>query len=466
MLFLSVRPAVAHPAHWLRALQQPIMGAIATVFPMARNLLPRVRAGLPPALHHSRFRYYWSGLISAVIGYQGFLFLEFVLMHQLEGSAWALGVLGVVTGVPAIALGVAGGVAADRVDKRRLIGLTQAGIALGLAGLGVLTLTRSVQVWHVLALATAIAGLSSFDSPARSAYFPRLVPREALISAVALNSLVWQSTRVVGPAAAGLVVGLVSEDPMTGIAVAFLAAAALVMLMPLMMALVGVPGTGTAQRHPLRDLADAVRYASADRAVGFLLLLSYLQALFGWSYVVLMPVFAADVLGVGIDRQGGLLAAAGAGASVVTVGLAMGSAGLTRRRGWMVIGGAASTGVALAGFSLTAWLVGSYPLALVLMFVVGFTQTLFNTGAMGALQLIIPDEYRGRVLGLYAMVWGIMPLSGTQAAALARLTGVPVAVALGGVLITVLALAALTSPAIRGLRQGQPPTPAHQRENP
>jgi hypothetical protein len=253
---------------------------------------------------------------------------------------------------------------------------------------------------------------------------------------------------------------------MTGIAVAFLAAAALVMLMPLMMALVGVPGPGTAQRHPLRDLADAVRYASADRAVGFLLLLSYLQALFGWSYVVLMPVFAADVLGVGIDRQGGLLAAAGAGASVVTVGLAMGSAGLTRRRGWMVIGGAASTGVALAGFSLTAWLVGSYPLALVLMFVVGFTQTLFNTGAMGALQLIIPDEYRGRVLGLYAIVWGIMPLSGTQAAALARLTGVPVAVALGGVLITVLALAALTSPAIRGLRQGQPPTPAHQRENP
>ncbi|MEK9658630.1 MAG: MFS transporter [Chloroflexota bacterium] len=414
---------------------------------------------MPPALHHSSFRYYWGGLISAVIGYQGFLFLEFALMHQLEGSAWALGVLGVATGVPAIVLGVAGGVAADRVDKRWLIGLTQSGIMLGLAGLGLLTLTRTVQVWHVLTLSMVIASLSSFDSPARSAYFPRLVPREALISAVALNSLVWQSTRVVGPAVAGVVVALVSSEPMTGIAVAFLASAILVAIMPVMMVLVRVPGPGLAERNPLRDLADAVRYAAEDRVVGFLLVLSYLQALLGWSYVVLMPVFAADVLGVGIDRQGGLLASAGAGASIVTVALAMGGAGLARRRGWMVIGGAASTGVALAGFALTARWVGSYPLALGLIFVVGFTQTLFNTGAMGALQLIIPDAYRGRVLGLYAIVWGIMPLSGTQAAALARLTGVPVAVALGGALITVLALAALASPTIRGLRQGEPPAP-------
>jgi MFS family permease len=424
---------------------------------MQRTALTRARAGVPPALRSAPFRYYWGGLISAVIGYQGFLFLEFALMHQLEGSAWALGVLGVATGVPAIILGVAGGVAADRVEKRWLIGLSQAGISLALASLGVLTLTGAVAVWHVLALAMLIAMLSSFDSPARSAYFPRLIPREALISAVALNSMVWQSTRVVGPATAGVVVGLVSADALTGIGVAFLAAAVLVAVMPLMMVLVRVPAPGTAgRRNPVRDLADAVRYAARNRVVGFLLVLSYVQTLFGWSYMVLMPVFAADVLGVGLDRQGGLLAAAGAGATVVTVTLSLGGAGLARRRGWMVIGGAASAGIALAAFSLTAAWVGSYALAVALMFVVGLTQTLFNTGAMGALQLMIPDEYRGRVLGLYAIVWGIMPLSGTQAAAIARVTGVPVAVALGGLLITVLALAALASPTIRGLRQGEP----------
>jgi MFS family permease len=180
--------------------------------------------------------------------------------------------------------------------------------------------------------------------------------------------------------------------------------------------------------------------------------MSYVFALFGWSYVVLMPVLAADVLGVDPSRQGGLLAAAGLGASVVTVMVAVAGHRLVRRRGLMVIGGGASSGIALTLFALTTQFIGSFWLAVLLIFVVGLTQTVFTTGAMGALQLAVPNAMRGRILGVYAIVWGIMPLSGAQAAFMAGFTGVPVAIAVGGLVIALFALGpALFNPRIRAL---------------
>jgi MFS family permease len=142
----------------------------------------------------------------------------------------------------------------------------------------------------------------------------------------------------------------------------------------------------------------------------------------------------------------------------VTVTLAVLDAPLLQRRGRFVIVGATANGVLLVGFALTSDLVGSFPLAIVFMLGLGVTQMLYTTGTMGSIQLSVDDWVRGRVLGVYGIVWGIQPLSGTQAAFLSQFFGVAVAVALGGVAIVAVAIvAAAVDPSLRRLRTDKPP---------
>lgn len=411
-----------------------------------------MRRWLPPALRSRNYRLYWSGLLVSVSGFQVFQFLQFLLVHEITGSVVALGVLGVANGVPAIVLGVFGGVVADKWDKRKLIIVTQSVSGGAILVLGLLTLFEVVAIWHILVLGVLVSGAGAFDSPARSAYYPRLVDRSIMISAVALNSTVWQSTRIVGPALAGVLVAHAASTTLMGIAVGLFASTAGFAVMVAVMVTLRVPGPAGVRGHAARNLLDGLVYVRSHSIVLFIILMSFVYSFFGWSYVVLLPVFAADVLEVGADLQGTMLASAGAGATVVTLALAFTSGRLVRRRGRMVIGGGASFGLALAGFAWTSEYIGSYPLAVVFMGVLGFTQTLYTTAAMGALQLAVPDHMRGRVFGIYAMMWGIMPLSGTQAAFLAEFVGVPTAVAIGGLIITAMALGpALRNPTLRSL---------------
>jgi MFS family permease len=201
----------------------------------------------------------------------------------------------------------------------------------------------------------------------------------------------------------------------------------------------------------LRSLVEGLGYIRSNPTVAALLLLAFAVAFLGWSFVILMPVFAIDILGVGTDGQGLLLASAGVGATGITVLLAVVNTSLLRRRGLFVVGGAASFGILLIGYSLTAEFAGSFTLAVAFMFGLGVTQMIYTTGTMGSIQLSIPDHVRGRVLGIYGIVWGMQPLSGTQAAFLAGFIGVSGAVAVGGGAIVAL-VAAVAVPGLRTLR--------------
>jgi predicted MFS family arabinose efflux permease len=393
----------------------------------------------------------------SVAGHQMFQFLQFVLVHELTGSVVDLGVLGVANAVPAILLGVIGGVFADRWDKRQLIIVTQAAPALSMVVLATLTITGNVELWHVLMVAMVVSGVGAFDGPARSAYYPRLIEPSAMISAVALNSTIWQSTRIVGPAIAGVIVGSIADVALDGIGVTLYLAASGSVAMIAAVLWIRVPGPGESKGNPMTNLLEGLSYIRANSMLFTLILMAFASALFGWSYIVLMPVFAQDILGVGKSGQGMLLASAGVGATAVTVALAVLDAPLLQRRGWFVIVGAISNGVLLVGFALTSELVGSFPLAMVFMFGLGTTQMLYTTGTMGSIQLSVDDRVRGRVLGVYGIVWGIQPLSGTQAAFVSQFFGVAVAVALGGVAIIAMAvIAAAVNPSLRQLRTDPP----------
>ena len=214
-----------------------------------------------------------------------------------------------------------------------------------------------------------------------------------------------------------------------------------------------VSGAGEVKGNPFRNLADGLGYIRSNPTVAALLLLAFAVAFFGWAFVILMPVFATEIIGVGIDGQGLLLASAGVGSTAVTVLLAVVDAPLFQRRGLFVVGGAASFGILLVGYALTAELIGSYVLAVMLIFGLGVTQMIYTTGTMGSIQLSIPNQVRGRVLGVYGIVWGMQPLSGTQAAFLSGFIGVSGAVAVGGGAIVALAIvAAVAVPGLRTLR--------------
>jgi MFS family permease len=410
---------------------------------------PQVRRSrlVPPALRYPLYRRYWLGVLSSVAGYRMFQFAEFWLAHELTGSALFLGFVGLADAVPAIVLNLAGGAAADRIDKRRLIIATEVAGAGLMAFLGVLTAMDQVAPWHLLVIVGAVAGLNAFNQPARLALYPGYVGREALMGAVALNSAVWQGTRIVGPAVAGGVIAATGTD------VALYASAVGMLGMALVMRTLPSPPAGSDRsRRALDDVVEGLRYIRGNSLFTFLIGMTFFNSFFGMAYVPLMPVFAVDILGVGVEGQGFLLTAGGLGSLLVTTWLGMRSS--NRGRGLFLVSGATLTGSALVGFSLASLYIGSFGLSLALLFAVGAFSSMYMNSITTSLQLMVPDRLRGRVMGFWGMTWNLMPLGGTFAGGLSQLTGVPWAVAIGGFAVVGFALGpALLNPRVRRLGQ-------------
>ena len=418
---------------------------------------PAGRFRLPPAFNYPAYRVYWGGSLASILGFQVFLFSQFNLVHHLTGSAAFIGLTGAASAVPSIFLNLYGGVVADRMDRRRLLLATQMINAAVMALLGALTFTGRVEPWHVVAVSFVSGAVFAFDNPARQSLYPRLVAREALTSAVAFQSVIWQGTRMIGPGIAGLIVANVGGDETLGLAAGFCFAAAGFFVMALAMTRLRIPG-GDSQTgggsSGMQALAEGLRFIRGDSIVMFLILMSFANAFFGGAHLILMPAVASDVLGVGRDLQGWLLAAGGAGS--LSVVLIVGTRRRVRAPAAMIIGGATLYGLLLAAFALTAEWVGSYPLALVLVLAMGVTQSAYMVTIMSSLMLATPDRMRGRVMGVFGITYAMLPLSGLQAGILAEFIGVPMALAIGGFIVSFFALAfAAANPKIRALGRQQ-----------
>ena len=182
--------------------------------------------------------------------------------------------------------------------------------------------------------------------------------------------------------------------------------------------------------------------------------MTFFNSFFGMAYVALMPIFAQDILGQGPGAYGALLGVGGVGSLITT--LVLSSRENPRIRGTLIIGGATMFGLTIATFGLTTYFVGSYPLALAVMFVEGVFASMYMIPIMSSLQTMVPDEMRGRVMGFYGMTWSLMPLGGLQAGAIASfigtLIGAPIAVAVGGLSVSSVVLGpAMVSKRVRNL---------------
>ena len=388
---------------------------------------------VPPALRYPQYRAYWFGTLASVCGFQMLMFAQGWLTYELTGSPLYLGYVAIASALPSIALNLFGGVFADKLDKRKLIFYTQLLTAVIIFILAFLTLFELVRVEHIIGLAFAAGAVNAFDQPARQALYPHLIDRRVIMSAVALNSAIWQGTRIVAPAVAGTIIGLI------GTATAIFVAGAGFVVMAMVILALRVPriesvSTGSA----FGDLWEGLRFIGGSSIFSFLIAMTFFNSFFGMAYITMMPAFAVDVLKVGAEGQGWLMTIGGVGALGVTLLLSTG--GNFRQKGLLIIGGGLAFGLSIVAFALTARFVGSFYLALALMFIMGTASSTYMISIMSSLQLLVPDRMRGRVMGFYGMTWSIMPLGGMQAGAIATFVGVPVAVAIGGGLVAAFAV--------------------------
>ncbi len=393
---------------------------------------------LPPAFRYPAYRAYWFGMLCSVGGFQMFRVAQGWLVYELTGSPLYLGYALAANAVPGIFFNLFGGVFADQLDKRILIMTTQGFTGLLVATLGALTLLDLVAVWHILVIAFLSGGVEAFDTPARQALYPHLINRRAMPSAVALNSSIWQGTRIIAPAVAGFIIDLVNTGA------SFLVAAVGFAVMTGVMASLRIPAIPQgAAGNPVRAMLEGVTFIRRNGVFSFLIGMTFFNSFFGMAYVMLMPVFAVDVLEVGARGQGFLLGVGGVGSLVTTLWLgARSGGGSPGHRGWRIIGGAALFGLSLVAFGLTAHFLRSYPLALALMALLGCSNSVYMISIQSSLQLLVPDQMRGRVMGFYGMTWSIMPLGGLVAGALASVAfiGATFAVAIGGLAVVAFAV--------------------------
>ena len=404
---------------------------------------------VPISMRYGQFRYYWLALLAGVTGHQ--MLLNFTmgwLLFDLTGQERDLAFLGIAIAVPALALNVVGGVLADRFEPKVLVAVAQSTSATVVALLAVMVMLGRVEPAHVLIAAVLIGTVQAFDQPSRSSIFPRLVQREHIVNAVAMESLVWNGVRVLAPALAGITIEQLSiQASMFFSAATFYVLGAVVALLRLRDR---APATG----QVTQQVMEGIRYVRTHTVFFLIMLLTFCNSLFGMAYVHLMPSFAKEVLGMEAGSVGYLLGASGMGAIIGTLIIARLKD--HHPKGLIIIGGAITYGVFLILFSLAAWR-GLYAVSMVTLLMVGISNSLYLTGGLSVLQHLVPDRLRGRVMGLYGMTWSLAPLGMAQAGFVAQYTNASVAVAAGAVVTIVVAgLILLLSPQIRALRGAIP----------
>ena len=381
-------------------------------------LVTRLRASTR-ALRHRNFRLFIIGQGLSLIGTWVQSLAQSWLVYRLSHSPVMLGLVSFATLIPYLLLAPAAGVVADRCNRRKLILCMQTLEMLQAALLATLTLTGIVEVWHVFYLALALGVFGVFEMTARQSFLVEMVGKEDLMNGIALNSSVYNSGRIVGPAIAGLLVAAVGEGWCFAVnSLSFLAVIICLLLMRLPSA--PRPRERASPLEHFREGWDFVRGHAPSRA---LLLLLGLTSVMNYPYLVLMQVFADTVLGGGPKALGWLMSANGTGAIVGSVYMATrtGLTGLSRTITKMTI----LYGAALVLFALSP----NLHLSMLLLLPVGFGMMVAVAATNTTLQTLSPDPLRGRVLGFYGMMFvGMTPIGALLAGWAGGLIGAPLTV--------------------------------------
>jgi MFS family permease len=406
------------------------------------EIIPRRLPNLPPevapmrarqfrvprtfnALRHRNFRLYVAGQLFSTMGTWMQIIAQGWLVYQLSQSELMLGVVGFASAIPALLITPWGGVIVDTFPKRKLMVITQScSMAMALI-LAALTFSSIVEVWHVILLTVFLGVVNSFDGPARQAFVVEMVGREDMPNAIAINSMTFNTARVIGPAIGGFLLATVGADwcfLLNGIS--FLAVIAGLLAMR-------VPPSPSRDGHvaPWQQLRSGVAYAAHSKELSALLLLALNLSLFGITYSTVLPAFVDRVLAQGPAAFGVLNMASGIGA--VTTAVLIARYGDRGQRGLWLSRISLAYPLVLLIFALNSGYVIAIGLSVLLG--IGFMGqfTLINT----LLQTHLEDHMRGRVMSLYTLTFfGLTPFGNLAVGALSEVWGLDRTLALSALL--------------------------------
>ena len=344
------------------------------------------------------------------------------MVLRLSNSPFLLGVVSAFAGLPVLFLSLPAGVLADRIKKRKFLIFTQAGAMVLAFILSFLAFTGLVKVWHVMLLALCLGLVNAFDAPTRQAFVKEMVGKEDLLNAIALNSFMFNSARVLGPALAGILISLVGEAGCFFVnGLSYIAVIAGLSLMKMKDVVFHSKNSSF-----LASLKEGVSYIMRNKRALALILMVSTMSIFGFSYAVLMPVFARNILKAGASGLGFLMSAVGIGA--ISAGLGLASRKTEEKLKYM------QAGIVVFFFSLFLFSFSkSFFFSLIFLVGTGWGMISLVATCNTLLQEIIPDQLRGRVMSFYTMMFmGTMPIGSFLAGTLGQTLGVIWAVRIGG----------------------------------
>lgn len=394
------------------------------------TLMPSGLARLGAALGSRNFRVLWLANILSTTGTWMQKVAQNWLVLTLSGSAFYLGLDAFLGELPILLLTLVGGVIADRHDRRYLLigsQVTQMACALVLAAL---VFTDVIRIWHVLALSFTAGVAQAFGGPAYQSLFPSLVPKRDLPNAIALNSIQFNLSRILGPLIAGVALaafGMAVCFGLNGLSFLFVIAA--------LLALRFEHPPQTARQPILEEMRIGFRYVAARPALVTVTLLGFLATFLGLPLQTLLPVITREVFGLGVDGYSRLMACSGAGA--VAGALVVAWKGRYAHMGRTALMVQVLCGLLVLAFSFSRVLALSY----VLLFFAGAAMIILTSTLVSLAQFIAPDDMRGRVMSIFMVAFrGGMPLGSLAAGSLASVASAPVVLTITGILLTTLAL--------------------------
>ena len=376
------------------------------------------------ALEYRNYRLFFVGQSISLIGTWMQQIAMSWLVYRLTGSALILGVVGFASQLPAFILSPFAGVLTDRWNRHSILLITQTLSMIQAFILAFLVLTHTVAVWHIVVMGIFLGSVNSLDIPARQSFVIDMVERkETLGNAIALNSMMFNMARLIGPSIAGILIAFTGE----GICFLVNGISFIAVIWCLMAMKLKVKRQKVQYKNILHGLKEGFNYTFGFIPIRFILILLGTMSLLGTSYVVLMPVFAKEVLGGGPKTLGFLMAAVGAGAL-------MGTLYLASRKSILKFGNIIPAASAIFGVSMIALSFSSALwLSLIILVIMGFGFMVHMASSNTVLQTIVEDDKRGRVMSFYSMAFmGMTPVGSLMAGYLAHKIGITTTLMISG----------------------------------
>jgi len=395
------------------------------------------------ALKVTHFRNFIFGAFASEVGNQMQIVAVAWQVYDLTHNPASLGLIGVANIIPILMFSLFGGLVADRVDRKKLLLVSQTAMAVLALAFFVFTAWHMINVWMIYLLLVLIAIAQSFSMPARQAVLPHLVPKDYFLNAVSLHTLQFQTATMIGPAIAGFLIasgGVASVYLFNSLSFLFFIMAVVLVRIPLQ-------DEDTKAAFHIDAVVEGIRFVTKTPILYTTMILDFLATFFGTANI-LMPVFAQDILHVGPQGLGLLYSAPAIGG--VVGGLILSSIHKINHQGRVIIGCVILYGLATIGFGLSK----SYPLSIGFLVLVGFGDMISTIIRNTIRQMITPDHLRGRMVSIMRIFFqGGPQLGEIEAGFLAKAIGAPAAVVIGGVgVIVITSIVAWKSKALRNYR--------------